>query len=657
VSDASAPAVIRRLRLAWPTEGGAAALPAAVAGIVTVVAWPIASVPANQGIDRSWQIALHLGADLHLRQGVDFVFTYGPLGFLGFPHPYLGITSSIALVGTIVVYFALVATMLIEARRSLPLWAAAIVTLLVARFFVLLPPWEALLALVALWCIEALTDRIPLPTSAIAAVGGVIAGVAALGKLNVGVFVFALGAATAVAIGRPWWKALAVYLASATASGIGLWLLAGQRLTDIGAYISGAYQIIRGYGEAMGLDVTPQRAWVYLALAGGAVILAWAGWQSSQDWPRSRRIGLLGLGLVFGFAIWKLIIVREHGTFAMLTMTVVAFAFAGRVPERRAWLVSVLALAIGFAGISAIEPPTYLNLVGSVRSIATEASKAFIPGRADRAAVRTREQLRSAYRLEPSILTALTGRTVHIDPWEAGVAYAYPEVRWAPLPVFQSYSAYTPLLDELNADRLRSAQAPDRILRQFRRAVHNDRLRLQIGRPVLDGEELPFTVDGRFRWFEAPATTLETFCRYAQIAVSGTWEVLARTGRSCGAPEPLTTLSAPAGGAVEVPVEARPDRFVIVRVGGLEPSALGQLREAIAKAPDWYVTLDGARYRLVPGTAADGLLVAVPPAADGTGPFAFGRPIRTIAIAAGPNGRDSAATLTYEFLSVPLAGS
>jgi hypothetical protein len=632
-------------------------VPIILAGIVTVLAWPIANGPARTGLDRSWQIALHLAAGMDLRQGVDFVFTYGPLGFLGFPHPYLGATSSIALFVTIVIYFALVATMLIEARRALPLWAAAIVTLVVARIFVLLPPWEALQALVVLWCVEALADRIPLQTPAIAAVGGVIAGLAGLGKLNVGVLVVAMGAATAVAIGRPWWKTLAVYLASAAATGIGLWLLAGQGLTDIGAFVGGAYQIVYGYGEAMGLDVTPERTWIYLALSGAAAILAWAGWQSSRDWPQRRRIGLAALGIVFGFAMWKLVIVREHATFAMSTATVVVFAFAERAPEPRPWLVSMLALAIGFAGVSAIEPPIYLNVVGSVRSIVAEAAEAFIPDRGDRAASQTRDRLRSAYRLEPSILAAITGRTVHIDPWEVGVAYTYPELHWAPLPVFQSYSAYTPLLDGLNADRLRSAEAPDRILRQFRAATHNDRLRLQIGRPVREGEVLPFTVDGRFRWFEAPAATLETFCRYAQIAMSDGWEVLARTGRSCGAPEALDTVSARAGTAVEVPVEARPDRFVIVNVGGLEPSVLGRLRTALAKAPDWYVTLDGTRYRLVPGTAGDGLLLAVPPAADGTGPFAFGPPIRTIAIAAGQNGRGSGATLTYQFLSVPLGGS
>src|SRR5439155_20562303 len=288
-------------------------------------------------------------------------------------------------------------------------------------FFVLLPPWEALFTLFALWSVEALASRVPLPTAAMAAVGGAIAGVAALGKLNVGVFVFAMGAVTAVAIGRPWWKTLAVYLATAAVTGIALWLLAGQRLADIPAYVGGAYQIIRGYGEAMGLDVTPQRSWIYLVLAAAAVILVWAAWQRSLDWPQPRRIALAALGLVFGFAMWKLIIVREHAIFALMTALVGPFAFAGRLPERRAWLLSVLALAIGLAGVSAIEPPTYLNVVASVRSIAAEASKAFIPPRAERAAARTRDQLRSAYRLDPPILAAISGQTVHVDPWEAGV--------------------------------------------------------------------------------------------------------------------------------------------------------------------------------------------------------------------------------------------
>ena len=106
-----------------------------LAGILTILAWPIANLPAKATLDGSWQIALHLAAGLGLRHGVDFMFTYGPLGFLGFPVPYLDGTSALALIFSIAIYVALIGTMLVESRRLLPLWAAFVVTLLVVMVY------------------------------------------------------------------------------------------------------------------------------------------------------------------------------------------------------------------------------------------------------------------------------------------------------------------------------------------------------------------------------------------------------------------------------------------------------------------------------------------------------------------------------------------
>ena len=116
----------------------------------------------------------------------------------------------------------------------------------------------------------------------------------------------------------------------------------------------------------------------------------------------------------------------------------------------------------------------------------------------------------------------------------------------------------------------------------------------------------------------------------------------------------IATVQAAAGTTVPVP-EAPPGSFIIARVYGLNASPLDRLRTILLKSVEWYATLDDTRYRLVPGTAPDGLLLAVPPAADGTGNFAFGAPIRTISVSAGIGGRESHAMLTYEFQSVPLA--
>jgi hypothetical protein len=652
VSSARAGSVGRLGAVRLPTVVIAAS-PAVLVIALTILAWPIPHSPATSALDESWQIALNLAAAMGLRHGVDFVFTYGPLGFLGSPLPYVGATSTLALAATIAIYLALIGTMLAEARRILPTWAAALVTLLAARTFVYLPPFEAFQILIFVWCVETLAGRIPLPTTTLAVVGGMLAAAGSLGKLNVGIFVVAMGAVTITVIGRPWWRALGVYVAVGAVTGVGLWLATGQQLGDVGAYVTGVYQVISGYNESMGTDPQPERAWIFLALAVAAAICVWIGWQGSRDWPRRQRIGLAVVGLVFGFALWKTSVVRDHATYAFASAIVAMFPFAPRI-ERRTWLIAVLGLGVAFAGSSAIQPRTYLDVVDSTRSIYHEVIDAFVPGRTSAAAERTRDQLRARYGLEPSTLAAIGGQTVHVDPYQASVAAAYPDLSWAPLPVVQSYSAYTSDLDRLDAERLRSPAAPERILRNFRAALPTDRLRRSIGRPLHDGEILPLTVDGRFRWFEAPAATLETFCRYVQTAASDRWQVLARTGRSCGTPEALGTVVARAGETVAVPVETRPDRFVTVRIGGLEPSPLGRLRAALYKGPDWYVKLDDTRYRLVPGTAGDGLLLAVPPVADGTGPFAFGAPIGTMTITSGQSGRGSTAPLTYEFLSVPL---
>ncbi len=55
---------------------------------------------------------------------------------------------------------------------------------------------------------------------------------------------------------------------------------------------------------------------------------------------------------------------------------------------------STLAIGIAFAGSSAIEPKTYLNVVGSARSILNEVRHSFQPDRMERAAASTQENLR-----------------------------------------------------------------------------------------------------------------------------------------------------------------------------------------------------------------------------------------------------------------------
>jgi len=94
---------------------------------------------------------------------------------------------------------------------------------------------------------------------------------------------------------------------------------------------------------------------------------------------------------------------------------------------------------------------------------------------------------------------------------------------------------------------------------------------------------------------------------------------------------------------------------VIVRVHGVGAGLIERVRTALWKATEWYVKVEDRTYRLVPGTAEQGLLLAVPSAAQGSPPFAFGPAIQSITIGSGTGSGASKATLTYEFLAMPMA--
>jgi hypothetical protein len=286
----------------------------------------------------------------------------------------------------------------------------------------------------------------------------------------------------------------------------------------------------------------------------------------------------------------------------------------------RAMTLATLALAYAVIMASAMVPPArILDPRPALRTFRDSVAAALLPDRRNAAIEAVRAKQRELYGIDPPILAALRGHTVHVDPTQTAVLHAYPDLAWRPLPVFQAYSAYTPGLDALNAEAVRGPEAPDRILREAPYVQPGGTL------------QIPVTIDGRFRWWDQPATTLEIWCRYEEVAASARWQVLARTDRRCDVAQPLATIESGSARTVDVP-EAPRDRFLVVRIRGLEPSALDQLGTVLFKPLEWYALLGGVRYRLVQTTAADGLLLAVPPGDEGSAPFAFGPPIRTLRI-------------------------
>jgi hypothetical protein len=614
-----------------------------IAAVIAALTWPTVNRVVPTGLDPSWATALHLAVRDGLAWGRDLVFTYGPLGFLGVPDPWTGPSNAAALVAIGVVHVALCGVLLGSIARLLPLPAAALVTFLLAQTFLVADAFTLLTALVVVVCVDLLAGRVPEALSrypaAVAAALGLVSAVALLGKLNAGMFIGAVGLVTAVAIGRPAWRAVAAFSFAVSGGGLALWLVAGGSLADLPGWLRASLEIVGGYSAVMGVDPNVSVEWRYLAFAALVGLIANQAIALGAAWPALRRWALLVVVGVVVFAMWKVGFVRWYSAYAFLVLAVllVAVALPGRPPlaTLAPWaLAYVLILAT-----TAIPAGRILDPRPALRTLRDSVAAVVSPSRLGEAVEAVQEQQRELYGIEPVILDALRGHSIHVDPTETAVLNAYPDLAWRPLPVFQSYSAYTPALDALNAAALRDPAGPDRILRS---------------RPYIPeggSDPVPVSIDGRFRWWDAPAAQLEMACRYEEVAATARWQVLGRTDRACGPPQPLATIESASGREVAVPAAPR-GVFLILRITGLEPSVLEQVGTTLFKPQEWYAWLDGVRYRLVQTTARDGLLLAVPTDDKASPPFGFGPPIRTLRIGTGPIGTNTFIPLTFEFLSV-----
>jgi hypothetical protein len=605
--------------------------------VIPILFWPFEDAPAVPGVDLSWGVALHTAALEHLRWGSDIAFTYGPLGFLAVPTPYLGWTSALALLFCYAVYAAAAATVLWTALRHVPLWVAVLVALGAGRAFILIPPFETLTILAFVWSLEAVL-RGPLGRwQAVATAAGLVVAVGLLGKLNVGLFMAAIVGLALTRITRPWWRGPLLFAAATGVVVVVGWLVIGQQAGDLPAFALSSLEFLRGYSDAMALDDLPNSFLAVGLLFIVAVALAIAASYRWRTEPIAGRITAAAIGLIYAIGLWKSATVRVdvHLTVAAAAaMLVVApLTTAARADRVRLPLVAIaIASLFAYSHLLSIELPGPMESAGA---LASQAARALVPGNQVAALAQTRQDLAAGYALPDSVLAAVTGHSVHVDGWEAAVVVAYPEIKWDPLPIFQAYAAYTPALDETNAARLRADDGPDRILREDY---------------WFEGER--WAVDHRNRWFESPAAVLETFCRYVEVAASERWQVLARTSRQCLPGEPVSVVTARAGEAIAVPTESRADRFLVARITGFAPGPIGRLRSLLWKGDQWFITVDDSRYRLVPATAADGLLLAVPPSVVASPPFAFGAPARSLMVTSDVAG-GSDDVLTFEFVSVP----
>ena len=611
-----------RLALSSPVLGG----------LIALLTWPISSPKPKVGTDPSWVAALYMGLRDGLQFGTEFVFAYGPLGFLEQPALYDSGLWVVALLFRTLIYVALAAALLSAARRALPLplAAAAVYALLAIGY---LEASAVLLTFVV--CVAAVSADPPRGTPSLIAIGGgVLAAIELLGKLNFGIAI--AGLCLVALLGLPERRRNVplfggVFLVSLVA----LWLIAGQSIDHLPDFASNSLQVLSGYSEAMPVNVSDvdwQRPW---ALASVVLLIGAAALAGLRE-PRSRRLSLVGLAALFGFLVFKQSFVRQglgNASDFFPLMLGAGLGLAWRLPARvprlpaHAPLLGLLA-PLAVLSIVAFPGPSFLEALkpsDHVEFLRQDVEALVSPGKRRKLTAEGAEAMRSHYRLDDASRRRLSRRAVAVEPLEIGAAWAY-GLDWHPLPVIQGYQAYTPDLDQLDAEALEGSNRPTAILRQNPAAF----------------EGSPHTsIDERNISWDPPAAARAMLCNYRAVRTTRRWQVLYPTADRCGQVRRVGHLQIETGRPIRVP-SPPPGAFVFARIHGLGVSGLEQLRTFLYRARQRTATVNGTRtWRVVPGTAADGLILAAAPGVDFPPPFALAPRAHTLTLeVAGDPGRE-----------------
>jgi hypothetical protein len=595
--------------------------------VLVACTWPFASGPlvAGPGLDNSWVVGLSMATAHGLAFGRQVIFTYGPLGFALNP---VAVTPGMLLAGEGIgglLQVALVAVLLANLRRRMS-WPLAIVLTIVGA--VLTEPLIATaFGLVAL----ALTTPAPRRAQAIrmlALGGGAFAGFALLVKLNDGVAVTAIVTAGLLGSDRRR-HALAAGASSLLVALLSLWLLLGQPLGALPDYLHNGYDVVSGYVEAMGHnELGAGGDWEVLVLLGSAAALSTGAWTALSTEPLRRRAALAGAVLLVHYFLAREMFVRyDLGHAAFLGMLVaVALMIPWRRNQRAVGLALAGALAVASFSVllqpidQALDPLWHVNeLVAQARDVVHPAALI----------AEGRTGVRRDDAVTATMARTLRGHCVNAEPDEIAAVWAHPGWRWCPLPVFQSYTAYTPRLDDLNAAAYAETRhGPDRVLRQVQQAI-----------------------DGRNPAWESPAAMLSLLCHFTEIEHSESWQILARVPDRCGTPRTIDVIHSSLGHTITLPNP--PEGTVMVAsIDGLQVAGWERLETLLTRAAPRYVRINETTYRVPPGTADDGLVIAVPADADYPAPFNLNMDPHTLR--ATVDGHSSGA-ITVSLSAIPIA--
>ncbi len=524
-------------RTRWQRWGWRKTLVYAIGAAFALATWLInLATPESKGfpeLDPSWQASVMRSVEQGRRAGVDWIFTYGPLGLFD-----VGVYSS-------KLYWV--------QRLAYDVWFKLPVALAFGVWFARASGWaQRLLILGTLWLFASgPDDQAVLSITLLAALwmttpfrtrrrrwiwlGLVMTLILLFGLVKFTYFALGVCACLCMLLrlvsqpdanGRTdqRWSDLLRGAALMAITLAGVWLLAGQRLGDLFAWMHNSFEVASGYGKTMSTALTgSQLRWGVGTLA-LALTLRWL--PVLRQRPSLSVLSLEALVAAAAFLAFKSAYTRHGGAPSYLHV----IACVGLLPrmlqpsrsdakQASSPLVfagQALAMLAALATDPQLRATPRVELIMQARAnFNTILHCANYVRKPNQWRERVeREQKDQSEVLRNSVARQLIGsRSMDVLTNMQAIG-VYGDFQWQPRPVIQSYTAYTPRLIELNRSYFAGERAPQCVLLQ------------------------PDDLDNRFPLQEDGAALLEIFRRYRPIGFDLGHLVMERS------PEPTVPVSA-----------------------------------------------------------------------------------------------------------------
>jgi hypothetical protein len=463
---------------------------------------------------------------------------------------------------------------------------------------------------------------------------GLLAGFFVLIKFSLG-FAAVLTLAAGCLITRRPATALArggTVLIATGAAALVFWLAAGGPVHGIAAYLRFGWELTRGYSSAMSRDPAHAPTDVALIIVWFVMFIAWVAWE------RRARVALIAIALAVPlFVAWKHSVVRHDAhvvIIARLGLFFLALLLAESVAThgwRRA-AGPIVVMAAPLVLLWTLTDSRYPNwndrsmreCFVSVQGLRDMRRLVLLP-RYRQAIAAVSDAALAETRLPEPMLRRVAGAPVDVYPWNNGFVVVH-GLRWHHRPLPASFSTYTPVLDDLNDQFLRSPRRPEFVI-WHRPLSHTDRLE---------------SIDGRHLFWDEPRTLRTTLSRY-EVVDAGDRAILlrARDRERPAAVRPLTSTRVDWNEWVPLP---RSDGAMLV-APSLDVTWPLRIVEAVFRSDPLLVTVrlsSGAEheFRLVPETMSEGIWISPLPITFGElrGFLENGTAPRVVAIRFGTRG-------------------